>query len=236
MAPQWGYDGAMGTRWPEHSCELCGTPTRNARFCSNTCRIPGTQEERSAKLRKPRPLCPQCGIGRVMRGATTCSRACSDAYKRKTPPPCRRCGSTDRGTRYRRGPYCSWGCWNEDRYEHTGSYARWVKGWLSGEISGTTPEGEPDPRVKQALVAIRGQRCKQCGWDKVNPVSGRVPLHLDHIHGDRARNRPEDVRLLCPNCHALTPNYQHLNNPKVNPVRKRQSRRYRETWLSSTAR
>lgn len=38
-----------------------------------------------------------------------------------------------------------------------------------------------------------------------------VPLELDHIYGDRADNRPENLRLLCPNCHALTPTYRGRN-------------------------
>ncbi|GAA2096067.1 HNH endonuclease [Actinomadura alba] len=132
-----------------------------------------------------------------------------------------------------RGPYCSWKCYDEDRYESESRFLKWVKGWQSGEISGTT-EGRPDWRVRHALVHLRGQRCEGCGWDKVNPVSGRVPLHVDHITGDRTRNRPDEVRLLCPNCHALTPNYQHLNNPNVRPIRANPSRRYKELWLRLT--
>lgn len=217
-----------------HPCEHCGTTTRNPRFCGNACHLRGTQAQRSARLRKPQPTCPQCGVGAVMRGAKTCSRSCSDAMRRRQPDPCRRCGSRERVGRRRGGPYCSWACFNEDRYERTGSFARWIAAWTSGQVSGTTENGKPDDRVRQALVLLRGQRCEECGWAEINPVSGRVPLHVDHVTGDRERNKPHEVRLLCPNCHSLTANYQHLNNPKVAPVRARQSRRYRETWLSST--
>lgn len=34
-----------------------------------------------------------------------------------------------------------------------------------------------------------------------------APLHLDHVDGDRANNLLENLRLLCPNCHALTDTY-----------------------------
>jgi hypothetical protein len=219
-------------------CERCGEPTKRPgrRFCSNQCHLLSSGPQRAASRSRPRPPCPVCGSVDVARGATCCSRRCSDIHRRKAADPCARCGSTDRDVRNRRGPYCSWACFNEDRYHRTGGFAKWVEGWVSGAISGTTEQGRPDHRVRQALVFIRGQRCEACGWAQVNPVSGRVPLHVDHVHGDRARNRPEDVRLLCPNCHSLTPNYQHLNNPDVSPVRARPSRRYREIWLSSTAR
>jgi hypothetical protein len=223
----------MGNRTSPHPCEFCGTETRNPRFCSNACHLKGTQAERSAKLRKPLGICPVCGKQDVMRGAVTCGRACSDSLRRaRSARPCEHCGSTQRENG-RTGPYCSWLCYTEDRYQRTGRFAKWLAGWLSGEISGTRPDGKPDWHVRQALVLIRGQRCEECGWNKINPVSGRVPLHVDHLTGDRSRNRADEVRLLCPNCHSLTSNYQHLNNPAVNPVRTNPGRRYREIWLDS---
>lgn len=217
-------------------CELCGTETSNRRFCSQACSLKGTLEQRARSLRKPKPACPQCGNPITTRRAKHCSRACADAARpKRCAPPCARCGSTTRSGRRLDQPYCSWGCWNEHRYESTGTFARWMSAWVAGKASGTLENGKPDARVRQALVLLRGQQCELCGWNKVNPVSGRVPLHVDHIDGDRSRNRPEDLRLLCPNCHSLTPTYQHLNNPKVRPIRERQSRRYREVWLGSTA-
>lgn len=36
---------------------------------------------------------------------------------------------------------------------------------------------------------------------------GPIPLQLDHIDGDRTNNVVDNLRLLCPNCHALTDTY-----------------------------
>jgi hypothetical protein len=56
---------------------------------------------------------------------------------------------------------------------------------------------------------LRMHRCERCGrteWE------GRpIPLELDHIDGDRTNNLLENLRLLCPNCHALTPTYRGRN-------------------------
>lgn len=38
-----------------------------------------------------------------------------------------------------------------------------------------------------------------------------IPLELDHINGIRTDNRLENLRLLCPNCHALTSTYRGRN-------------------------
>ena len=38
-----------------------------------------------------------------------------------------------------------------------------------------------------------------------------IPLELDHINGRRDDNRLENLRLICPNCHAQTPTYRGRN-------------------------
>ncbi len=42
-----------------------------------------------------------------------------------------------------------------------------------------------------------------------------MPLELDHINGDPVNNGLENLRLLCPNCHALTPTYRGRNQSRA---------------------
>jgi hypothetical protein len=57
------------------------------------------------------------------------------------------------------------------------------------------------------------QKCVKCGWAKISP-DGRLPLELDHINGDSRDNRFKNLRILCPNCHSLTPTYRRKGKKK----------------------
>lgn len=65
--------------------------------------------------------------------------------------------------------------------------------------------------LKERLIreGIKADRCEQCLGDTWRGNS--MPLELDHINGDSDDNRLENLRLLCPNCHALTDNYRGRN-------------------------
>jgi hypothetical protein len=66
-------------------------------------------------------------------------------------------------------------------------------------------------RLKAALLreGVKAHRCERCGLAEW--LGRPIPLELDHVDGDRRNNRLENLRLLCPNCHALTDTYRGRN-------------------------
>ncbi|MEA3056309.1 MAG: hypothetical protein QOD30_1741 [Actinomycetota bacterium] len=62
-------------------------------------------------------------------------------------------------------------------------------------------------------MAARCQHCGRAQW-RCRPI----PLELDHVNGDPTDNRFENLRVLCPNCHALTDTYCGRNRGRRNPT------------------
>jgi hypothetical protein len=64
---------------------------------------------------------------------------------------------------------------------------------------------------KKYLIEKYGNKCMKCGWKKINIVTGLVPIQLEHKDGNSENHNLNNLELLCPNCHSLTPTYGALN-------------------------
>lgn len=80
------------------------------------------------------------------------------------------------------------------------------------------PSGQ-SPFLRKYLVRRIGERCGKCGWAERHSITKRVPVEIEHIDGDWQNNRPENLELLCPNCHSLTPTFRGLNKRRGRPHR-----------------
>lgn len=78
---------------------------------------------------------------------------------------------------------------------------------------------------KKYLIEYYGERCMECDWCERSKYSKNIPIELEHIDGNSENNDLKNLKLLCPNCHSLTPTYKALN--KGNGRHKRM-RRYKE--------
>lgn len=72
-------------------------------------------------------------------------------------------------------------------------------------------EGVTTKRIRQYLIDKHGAKCMICGWGEINPSSGTCLVELEHIDGDSQNNSLDNLLLLCPNHHSLTPTYKNLN-------------------------
>jgi len=68
-------------------------------------------------------------------------------------------------------------------------------------------------RTKLLWEGILKPRCSGCG--NTQWLDLPIPLELDHINGNNKDNRLKNLRLLCPNCHAMTPTYRNKKRPKA---------------------
>lgn len=69
----------------------------------------------------------------------------------------------------------------------------------------------PSRYYKQYLIEKFEEKCMKCGWNEINPSSGKIPIQLEHKDGNAENNSLDNLELLCPNCHSLTPTYMGLN-------------------------
>ena len=67
-------------------------------------------------------------------------------------------------------------------------------------------------RERLLKEGIKQHRCECCG--NTEWLGQPIALELHHINAIRDDQRLENLRLLCPNCHALTDNYRGKNKGK----------------------
>jgi len=103
--------------------------------------------------------------------------------------------------------YCSVKCQQEYQQKI------WEEKWLAGEVDGNkdTVWTQPSCRVRTYLLKKYNNKCSKCGWGEINPFTGTIPLEIEHIDGNPYNTTPENVTLLCPNCHSLTETYRGAN-------------------------
>lgn len=177
------------------------------------------QSRRKAYYQSPK----QCGcclktLEYKDRHKTFCNRSCSAKFHNKNnvkTKKCAECGDDIVG--YTRSIFCSRECWTKNHKNKSNSdYLSFLTRWKNGEEDGWYGKSyKINPYIRRFFFEKFGDRCQECSWSEINPTTGKVPLQIDHKNGDASDCREENLRLLCPNCHSLTPTFGRLNKTTV---------------------
>lgn len=97
--------------------------------------------------------------------------------------------------------------------------SHWVgQQWNTGKRLKNWGEYSRASNAKRHLIKELGHKCENClislWYDE--PIC----LELHHIDGDRTNNTFENLKLLCPNCHAMTKNWRGKKNKASSVVDK----------------
>jgi len=77
-------------------------------------------------------------------------------------------------------------------------------------------DGSPETyKAKKKLIedGIKDHVCEKCGLSEW--LGEPIPIELHHVDGNRFNFDLENLRILCPNCHAKEPNNSGASNKKV---------------------
>lgn len=101
--------------------------------------------------------------------------------------------------------YCSVSCQMEFQKKEK------IEQWKNGQFNGMSGKYSLSKTIRDYMLEKAHYQCELCGWNKINPITQKSPLEIHHIDGNYTNNSEENLQVLCPNCHSLTPSYKALN-------------------------
>lgn len=168
------------------------------------------KKERIKQYMEDPKHCKQCKetLNYDSRSKKFCNSSCSAKYnnrlrkktKSETTWYCANCGKDHTTYKWKVGKYCNTKCQQE--FQRSERIRQWLEEGKDWNLQ--------IPRwVKHFLAEQNGDYCSICGIKEWNGKS--IALECDHVDGNHKNNRPENLRLLCPNCHSQTVTYKAKN-------------------------
>ena len=154
-----------------------------------------------------------------------CSNSCSATFNNKKKIKkikyCIQCNSILNNS----NKYCNNTCLI--KHKHT----KIINQWLNNEITGNVEGGSYCllKCIREYLLNTNNYTCSECPENRINPYSGKSILTIDHIDGDASNNRPDNLKVLCPSCHAMTSTYGTIDG-RIS-ARKDYRKKYRPSIL-----
>lgn len=186
--------------------------TRKKEFCSRKC-----TNQYQTQISTKEIFCKNCNTAVTKKlseisNNNFCSQSCAASYNNrnraaKHPQITHDCVICGQKTKKNSIKYCSIKC--QHQHYRDEKIKEWLNGNFSNAITGKTLQIKPF--IRNYLKDKALNKCSKCGWNDINPVTKRCPLEINHIDGNPLNNDILNLEVLCPNCHALTPNFRALN-------------------------
>lgn len=86
-------------------------------------------------------------------------------------------------------------------------------------------------RLRKRVLLEQNFTCNHCKLSEWMGVE--IPLEIDHKDGDHSNNARENLEAICPNCHALTPNWRGRNKTLKSGRKKKTDLQIIEAFLET---
>jgi len=200
-------------------CLNCNRETDNFKFCCKSCAVTFNNKKRIKKYR----YCLKCG--EETKNPKFCSTSCAASFNNKTTKKkedrfCFICGKK---LHNRLLKYCSYSC-QQKNYSNIA-----IEKWISGEWDGVV--GKEFKVISRYIINYLLKKSEgKCGICKNSTWLGEpIPLEIHHKDGNWKNNKPENLDIICPNCHAMeTKNHKFSNkSPDIYRNKVRKEKTYR---------
>jgi hypothetical protein len=163
--------------------------------------------------------CKECGKQIEKNQNLFCNNSCAAKYNnRKRNKKKRFCLNCGRHINKYANKFCDINCYQEYQFKN-----KILPMFYLGKIS-------TNDTIKKILIYLYGEKCIKCG-NNGSWMGKPLTLQVDHINGNSDNNTPNNLRLLCPNCHSQTETFCGGCKPK-NTKRNKYLRKYKNKLTS----
>lgn len=194
------------------------------KFCSLSCSVTYNNKKREKKIRIGK--CLNCEK-EIKGGKKFCNHSCSAVYNNKNKVY-KHCLNCNKKLKLNIKKFCNHKC----QFDYQRNI--YIENWKNGIIV----EKRITYIIRNYIFQKFNNKCSNhdCNWNGIliNPYSKKSILHIEHIDGNPENNKEENLKLLCPNCHSLTPTFGFLNKGNGRKERRERYKKgmtYREILL-----